>query len=344
VAAGHRSFDKEYLMTAISTTTDRAVASLSDIGSSDIDSSATGPSGTGPGIAPAPAGRLVARDLTLGYDERAVVDHVTTGLPDGKVTVIVGANACGKSTLLRGLARLLRPRGGEVLLDGKSIHGIPTKEVARTLGLLPQNPIAPEGVTVVDLVGRGRTPHQGRFQRWSVQDEAAVTRALEATDTLGLADRVVDELSGGQRQRVWIAMALAQETDLLLLDEPTTYLDVAHQVEVLDLLRELNAAHGTTIVMVLHELNLAARYADHLIAMREGRISAAGAPAEVITREGVREVFGMDCRVIPDPLTGTPMVVPVGRHHPTTTRHGTAGPGTLTPAGNEPNRHDGGAA
>ena len=266
------------------------------------------------------AGRLAAHDLTLGYDERVVVDHVTTQLPDGQVTVIVGANACGKSTLLRGMARLLKPRGGEVLLDGKSIHGIPTKEVARALGLLPQNPIAPEGVTVIDLVGRGRTPHQGRFQRWSAQDEAAVTRALQATDTLGLADRVVDELSGGQRQRVWIAMALAQETDLLLLDEPTTYLDVAHQVEVLDLLRDLNASQGTTIVMVLHELNLAARYADHLIAMRDGRISSAGAPAEVITRQGVREVFGMDCRVIQDPVSHTPMVVPVGRHQPTTPR------------------------
>ena len=300
---------------------------------------ATAPAPTGVVPARAPVGRLVARDLSLGYDERVVVDHVTTALPDGKVTVIVGANACGKSTLLRGMARLLKPRGGEVLLDGKSIHGIPTKDVARTLGLLPQNPIAPEGVTVVDLVGRGRTPHHGRFQRWSAQDETAVTRALEATDTLGLADRVVDELSGGQRQRVWIAMALAQETDLLLLDEPTTYLDVAHQVEVLDLLRELNASHGTTIVMVLHELNLAARYADHLIAMRDGRITSAGAPAEVITRQGVRAVFGMDCRVIPDPVSGTPMVVPVGRHTPT---RPSTDDGTDPTAG--PNPHDGGAA
>ena len=260
--------------------------------------------------------RLVARDLTLGYDDRVVVDGVTAEVPHGQVTVIVGANACGKSTLLRGMARLLKPRGGEVLLDGKSIHGIPTKDVARTLGLLPQSPIAPEGVTVVDLVGRGRTPHQGRFQRWSAEDEAAVAHALEVTDTLDLADRVVDELSGGQRQRVWIAMALAQETDLLLLDEPTTYLDVAHQVEVLDLLRDLNASRGTTIVMVLHELNLAARYADHLVAMRDGVVSAVGAPADVITRDGVREVFGMDCRVIDDPVSHTPMVVPVGRHSP----------------------------
>jgi iron complex transport system ATP-binding protein len=265
--------------------------------------------------------RLVVRDLTLGYDDRAVVDHVTTELPDGQVTVIVGANASGKSTLLRGMARLLKPRGGEVLLDGKSIHGIPTREVARTLGLLPQNPIAPEGVTVVDLVGRGRSPHQGRFQRWSAEDEAAVARALEVTGTVDLADRAVDELSGGQRQRVWIAMALAQETGLLLLDEPTTYLDVAHQVEVLDLLRDLNSAHGTTVVMVLHELNLAARYADHLIAMSGGRITAAGAPAEVITRDGVRAVFGMDCHVMDDPVSGTPMVVPIGRHSPASSRH-----------------------
>jgi iron complex transport system ATP-binding protein len=244
-----------------------------------------------------------------------VVDHVTTRVPDGAVTVIVGANACGKSTLLRGLARLLAPRTGEVVLDGRSIHGIPTKEVARTLGLLPQNPISPEGVTVVDLVGRGRAPHQGRFQRWSAEDEAAVAHALEMTGTLELSDRVVDELSGGQRQRVWIAMALAQQTDLLLLDEPTTYLDVAHQVEVLDLLHDLNATRGTTVVMVLHELNLAARYADHLVAMRDGRIVAEGAPGDVITRERVSEVFGMDCRVIADPVAGTPMVVPIGRHH-----------------------------
>ena len=263
--------------------------------------------------------RLQACNVTLAHDERVVVDGVTLEVPPGQVTVIVGANACGKSTLLRGLARLRWPRGGEVLLDGAAIHGIPTKEVARTLGLLPQNPVAPEGLTVVDLVGRGRAPHQGRFHRWSPRDHDAVVHALEVTDTLDLADRVVDELSGGQRQRVWIAMALAQETDLLLLDEPTTYLDVAHQVEVLDLLRDLNTARGTTIVMVLHELNLAARYADHLVAMRAGRVSAAGTPSEVITREGVREVFGMDCHVISDPVSHTPMVVPVGRHTPSTT-------------------------
>ncbi|MFC8504203.1 ABC transporter ATP-binding protein [Pedococcus sp. NPDC057267] len=259
--------------------------------------------------------RLAAHGLTLAYGERTVVDDVTLALPTGRVTVVVGANACGKSTLLRGLARLLRPQSGAVLLDGHAITDLPTRQVAGTLGLLPQNPLSPEAVTVVDLVGRGRTPHQGRFSRWSARDEAAVTRALEMTGTVDLADRVVDELSGGQRQRVWIAMALAQDTDLLLLDEPTTYLDIAHQVEVLDLLRDLNQTRGTTVVMVLHELNLAARYADHLVAMRDGRIVAEGPPTEVVTENVVRDVFGLDCRVVPDPVSGTPMVVPVGRHH-----------------------------
>jgi len=257
--------------------------------------------------------RLVASHVTLGYGEEPVVRELTTPLPDGQTTVIVGANACGKSTLLRGMARLLRPTSGAVLLDGQPITSVPSRQVARTLGLLPQNPVTPEGVSVVDLVGRGRHPHQGAFRRWSSEDEHAVAQALELTDTLDLADRLVDELSGGQRQRVWIAMALAQQTDLLLLDEPTTYLDVAHQVEVLDLLADLNETRGTTIAMVLHDLNLAARYADHLIAMSGGRIVSAGAPAEVITVDCVRKVFGMECRVIEDPVTATPMVIPLGR-------------------------------
>ena len=200
-----------------------------------------------------------------------------------------------------------------MLLDGEAIHRLPTKQVARTLGLLPQNPVAPEGVTVADLVGRGRHPHHGAFRRWTSADDEAVAEALALTDTLGLADRVVDELSGGQRQRVWIAMALAQGTDLLLLDEPTTYLDVAHQVEMLDLLAELNARRGTTIVMVLHDLNLSARYADHLVALHTGRIVAEGTPREVVTEEVVRTVFGLDNRVIDDPVSHTPLVVPVGR-------------------------------
>ncbi|MBS4752916.1 ABC transporter ATP-binding protein [Nocardioides sp. zg-ZUI104] len=263
--------------------------------------------------------RLSAESLVLGYDDRTVVDHLDLAVADGQVTVLVGANACGKSTLLRGLARLLRPRGGTVLLDGEDIHRRPTKEVARVLGLLPQQPLVPEGVTVVDLVGRGRQPHQGIFGRWSAEDEAAVTDALVATDTLHLADRAMDELSGGQRQRVWLAMALAQGTDLLLLDEPTTYLDLAHQVEMLDLLADLNETAGTTIVMVLHELNLAARYADRLVAMKDGRIVAAGTPHEVVTAEVVREVFGLDCQVVDDPVTHTPLVVPIGRRAARTT-------------------------
>jgi iron complex transport system ATP-binding protein len=236
-------------------------------------------------------------------------------VPTGRITVIVGANACGKSTLLRGMARLLSPSSGSVYLDGKDIHALPTKAVAAKLALLPQAPVAPDGIRVADLVGRGRYPHQGWFRRWSAADDDAVARALEATGTLDVAERPVDELSGGQRQRVWIAMALAQETGLLLLDEPTTFLDVSHQVELLDLLTDLNRRAGTTIVLVLHELNLACRYADHLIAMKDGAIVAEGAPAAAVTEEMVTEVFGMPCQVVPDPVSGTPMVVPIGRHH-----------------------------
>jgi iron complex transport system ATP-binding protein len=259
--------------------------------------------------------RLVAEEVSLGYGERTVVDRLSVRVPDRAVTVIVGANACGKSTLLRGMARLLRPTSGAVLLDGTAIHRQPTRQVARSLGLLPQSPVTPEGVTVADLVGRGRHPHQGPFRRWSTSDERAVAEALELTDTADLAGRVVDELSGGQRQRVWIAMALAQETELLLLDEPTTFLDLAHQVEMLDLLADLNARRGTTVVMVLHDLNLAARYAGHLVAMCEGRVVAEGAPEAVVTEQVVSDVFGLECRVVTDPVSRTPLVVPVGRHH-----------------------------
>jgi iron complex transport system ATP-binding protein len=258
---------------------------------------------------------LGVEDLRLSYDSLEVVKGLTTSIPTGKVTVIVGANACGKSTLLRGMARLLQPSGGTVLLDGKSIHRQPTKHVAKILGLLPQHPVAPEGIRVSDLVGRGRYPHQGWFRTWTSDDDEAVAQALRATQTLDLAARAVDELSGGQRQRVWIAMALAQGTELLLLDEPTTFLDVSHQVEVLDLLTDLNRRHGSTIVIVLHDLNLACRYADHLIAMKSGEIVAEGAPADVVTVETVQDVFGMAAQVVPDPVSGTPMVVPIGRHH-----------------------------
>jgi len=258
---------------------------------------------------------LVAEDLVLGYGDRTVIDALDLLVPPGQVTAIVGANACGKSTLLRSMSRLLSPRGGQVLLDGKQVHKTPAKQLARTLGLLPQSPVAPEGITVADLVGRGRHPHQGMLSRWSAADDAAVAEALDATETAGLADRPVDELSGGQRQRVWIAMALAQQTDVLLLDEPTTFLDVSHQVEVLDLLTDLNHARGTTIVMVLHDLNLAARYADHLVALTDGRVHAAGTPAEVLTESTVKTVFGLDNQVIVDPTSGKPLMLPIGRHH-----------------------------
>jgi iron complex transport system ATP-binding protein len=260
---------------------------------------------------------LEVRDLRLAYGERVVVDSLDLLVPPGRVTAIVGANACGKSTLLRALARLLPPRTGHVLLDGNDVHRMPAKALARQLGLLPQSPIAPDGITVADLVSRGRHPHRGIFSRWTAEDDAAVAAALNATETADLAERPVDELSGGQRQRVWLAMALAQQTDLLLLDEPTTFLDVSHQIEVLDLLTDLNRSRGTTVVMVLHDLNLAARYADHLVALARGRLHAVGEPAEVLTAGTVRAVFGLESRVIVDPTSGKPLMLPIGRHHVT---------------------------
>ncbi|WP_461030702.1 ABC transporter ATP-binding protein, partial [Streptomyces sparsus] len=261
-------------------------------------------------MSPDRTSRLRAQDLTLAYDDRPVVDGLDLDVPDGEVTAIVGPNACGKSTTLRALGRLLKPRGGAVLLDGTELSRLPTRRIAQAVGLLPQSPVAPEAITVADLVSRGRQPHQRWWQQWSAEDELAVTDAMTRTDVLELADRAVDSLSGGQRQRVWIAMALAQETELLLLDEPTTFLDIAHQVEVLDLVRQLNQDRGRTVVMVLHDLNQAARYAGHLVAMKDGRVVARGAPAEVVTAELVREVFGLDSVVVPDPVTGSPLVVP----------------------------------
>ncbi|MGW0138303.1 ABC transporter ATP-binding protein [Streptomyces calvus] len=254
--------------------------------------------------------RLTAQELTLAYEDRTVVDGLDVEIPDGKVTVIVGPNACGKSTLLRALGRLLKPRSGAVLLDGTDLSRLPSRRIAQVIGLLPQTPVAPEGITVADLVSRGRQPHQKWWQQWSETDETSVAQALERTSTADLAERPVDALSGGQRQRVWIAMALAQDTDLLLLDEPTTYLDIAHQVEVLDLVRQLNRERGRTVVAVLHDLNQAARYADHLIAMKAGRIVTQGPPAGIVTAELVQEVFGMASVVVPDPVTGDPLVVP----------------------------------
>ena len=257
--------------------------------------------------------RLRAHDLELAYDRRVVAKHLGIDIPDGSFTVIVGPNACGKSTLLRALARLLRPRQGGVYLDGALITSSPSKEIARELGLLPQSSIAPDGITVADLVARGRYPHQQLLRQWSRDDERAVGAAMAATRVADLADRVVDELSGGQRQRVWLAMALAQETPILLLDEPTTFLDIAHQVEVLDLCAELHAEQGRTLVAVLHDLNQASRYATHLVAMRDGAIVAQGEPAETVTAELVETVFGLPCRVIDDPEAGTPLVLPLGR-------------------------------
>jgi iron complex transport system ATP-binding protein len=259
--------------------------------------------------------QLVADEITLAYGDRLVVEELALEVAPGRITAIVGANGCGKSTLLRALARLLSPTSGQIVLDGLELAARPTKEIARLIGLLPQSPIAPEGIVVSDLIGRGRHPHQRVFARWSRADDEAVAAALDATGIADLADRPVDELSGGQRQRVWIAMALAQATDILLLDEPTTFLDVAHQIEVLDLLVDLNRARGTTIVMVLHDLNLAARYADEIVAVCRGRVHAIGEPSAVITPQLVSEVFGLDSEVISDPLTGKPLVLPRGRHH-----------------------------
>jgi iron complex transport system ATP-binding protein len=259
--------------------------------------------------------KLAAHDLTLAYDQLEVARNLSVDIPAGKITCIVGANACGKSTLLRALARLLKPQAGVVLLDGESIHRLSTKDVATRLGILPQSPIAPEGITVADLVARGRYPHQKWFRQWTRADENAITDAMRATGTVSLARRPVDELSGGQRQRVWIALALAQGTDLMLLDEPTTYLDLAHQVDVLDLLVDLNRRDDRTIVLVLHDLNQAARYSDHLIAMRAGTVVAAGPPADVISEELVHDVFGLRSKVVVDEVAGTPHVLPIGRHH-----------------------------
>lgn len=256
------------------------------------------------------AARLTGSGLRVGYGQRTIIADLDVLIPDGSFTVIVGPNACGKSTLLRALSRLLAPEHGDVILDGRSVRDFKGKEFARELGLLPQQSIAPEGITVIDLVSRGRFPYQKMFQQWTDDDQRAVDRALDVTRLTDLSTRPVEALSGGQRQRVWIAMALAQETPILLLDEPTTFLDLAHQLEVLSLCADLNA-QGTTLVAVLHDLNQAARFASHMIAMRSGEILATGSPAEILTEGLVERVFGVRSRVVPDPETGTPMVVPL---------------------------------
>ena len=258
-----------------------------------------------------PESPLEVTGATFGYDGRVISDGLDLRIRPGSFTVIVGPNACGKSTLLRGLARLLRPSAGQVLLDGRDIHSYRTREVARRLGLLPQSSIAPDGITVADLVARGRHPHQSAFRTWSRADEEAVADALDATGVTALSDRRVDELSGGQRQRVWVALALAQETGVLLLDEPTTFLDIAHQYELMELFRRLNR-DGRTLVAVLHDLNQASRYATDIVAMSVGRVVAQGTPQDVVTADLVRDVFGLPAHVVPDPIAGTPLVVPSG--------------------------------
>jgi len=254
--------------------------------------------------------RLAAQDLSVRFHRTSVLDQLSIGLPDGEVTAIVGPNACGKSTLLRSLARLQKASAGQVILDGQSIAAQNSKSVARRLAILSQSPVAPEGLTVRDLALRGRTPHQSAWRQFSHEDAAAVAAALSATNLDHLQDRVLDTLSGGQRQRAWIAMALAQGTQLLLLDEPTTYLDLPHQIELLELVRKLNRETGRTVAMVLHDINLAARYCDHVIALQGGKVHSEGPPQKVITQTMMQEVFALPCSIIADPNHGTPHVIP----------------------------------
>ncbi|MEM5817545.1 MAG: ABC transporter ATP-binding protein [Desulfitobacterium hafniense] len=258
---------------------------------------------------------LSASHVVAGYDHKIILNTIDLVIPSNKISVIIGANACGKSTLLKTLARLIKPVSGEVAIDGKLISTIPPKQLARVLGLLPQSPVVPEGIAVADLVSRGRFPYQGFLKGLGKKDYEAVEEALEIMGITELANRSVDELSGGQRQRVWIAMALAQQTDILLLDEPTTFLDITYQVEILDLLTDLNRKRGTTIVMVLHDINLSARYADYIFAVHQGNLIAQGAPGEIITADLMKQVFGLDCVVARDPVSGSPFIVPRGRYH-----------------------------
>jgi iron complex transport system ATP-binding protein len=253
--------------------------------------------------------------LVSGYENKTIIDGISLEIPKNKISVIIGANGCGKSTLLKTMAKLIKPSEGDISLDGKEIHKYPPKQLARMLGLLPQSPVVPDGITVADLVGRGRFPHQSLFGGWSKKDYEAVEEAMEFMKIMEFANHDIDELSGGQRQRVWIAMALAQQTDILFLDEPTTFLDITYQVEILDLLTNLNRQYGTTIVMVLHDINLSARYADYLFAVKEGKLVSEGKPAEVLTSDLVKTVFDLDCVVIPDPISDTPLIIPKGRYH-----------------------------
>ncbi|WP_134704883.1 ABC transporter ATP-binding protein [Ammoniphilus sp. YIM 78166] len=256
---------------------------------------------------------LETKGLTLSYGNEIIIDQLGLEIPKSKITVFIGSNGCGKSTLLRSLARLLKPQSGSIILDGYAMTQLSTKEIAQRLAILPQGPVAPEGLTVLQLVKQGRYPYQSWLKQWSEEDEQMVYRALEATQMKSLAERPVDSLSGGQRQRAWIAMTLAQGTDTILLDEPTTYLDMTHQIEILDLLFELNEKEKRTIVMVLHDLNLACRYADHIVAVRDKGIFAEGKPEEIVSKEMIRSVFGMECEITVDPLFGTPLCIPHGK-------------------------------
>lgn len=259
--------------------------------------------------------KLEAVNLEAGYDKKRVVDHVQLTIPEHKISVIIGANGCGKSTLLKTMSRLIKPMHGEVLLNGVKLEEIRSKKLARQLGLLPQSPIVPEGIKVTDLVSRGRFPYRKIMRSMTKEDFDAVEEALDMMGVRELADRSVDELSGGQRQRVWIALALAQQTDILLLDEPTTFLDISYQVEILDLLTDLNRRRKTTIVMVLHDINLSARYADYLFAMKDGKLVKEGTPKEIVTPQLIKEIYGMDCLVVNDPVSNTPYILPKGRYH-----------------------------
>ncbi|MDH6633601.1 UNVERIFIED_ORG: iron complex transport system ATP-binding protein [Lelliottia amnigena] len=257
--------------------------------------------------------RLRGEKLTLGYGKKIVVDDLSVSIPDGHFTAIIGPNGCGKSTLLRTLSRLMTPQHGSVFLDGEQIQSFASKEVARRIGLLAQNATTPGDISVHELVARGRYPHQPLFTRWRKEDEEAVARAMQATGITDLARQSVDTLSGGQRQRAWIAMVLAQETAIMLLDEPTTWLDISHQIDLLELLSDLNRTQGYTLAAVLHDLNQACRYATHLIALRDGKIVAQGAPKEIVTPELIERIYGMRCMIIDDPVAGTPLVVPLGK-------------------------------
>lgn len=262
-----------------------------------------------------PSNRLQAENIVAGYEHKTVIQNVSLAIPDNKISVFIGANGCGKSTLLKTMARLIKPTSGHIRIDGRALDKIPSKQLARVIGLLPQSPIVPEGISVADLVGRGRFPHQSWFGAWTKKDYEAIEEAMATMNITEFANLSIDELSGGQRQRVWIAMALAQQTDILFLDEPTTFLDIAYQVEILDLLTDLNRKRGTTIVMVLHDINLSARYADHIFALHSGKLVAEGEPSKVITSTLVKDIFGLDCSVVEDPLSRSPMVVPKGRYH-----------------------------